>query len=428
MVSSEVPGLEWVATLWGLEPRWTIDLDEEAIQKTAQRALLRPFPDPIRFLATGTFNKLYSVGTGDAEVVIRISLPILPELKTHSEMATMHWVQQHTSLPVPRIRAYKSNCKNEIGLEWIIMEKVEGKTLGDAWREIDFTAKQRLVRQIAQFYSDTFSHQWETIGSLYYCPTPEMQDTHVGRSTSLAFLVRGPQTQVHRGPFTSCKDWITARLDAAEADCKYRLEFARTAEIASAAKEQTDDEEREDPEDLETSLTIIAKLRGQIDSFFPETSPEPTILMHDDLDKSNILLNAAGELTGVVDWEGISTYPLSIACQYPSFLEGKDSPTEPVKSTYMHDENGQVNELYWEHMEFYELHQLRILFLETMQSLEPRWVEVFNKSQRQRDFYLAISTYDNPLNMKRLLKWLGDLESGIPNVMGLEERIKNNVL
>ncbi|CAH0044813.1 unnamed protein product [Clonostachys solani] len=432
MSSSEMSGLKWVATLWGLEPRWTTNLDENAIQKTAQLALQRPCPDSIQFLAKGIFNKLYSVGTNNSEAVIRITMPILSELKTESEVATMHWVQRHTSLPVPNILAYESHCKNEIGFEWICMEKVKGKTLGDAWWELDFAAKERVIRQIAQFYSDTFSHQMKTIGSLYEHPSSEGQTTHIGKSTSLAFLVRGPQSEVQRGPFTSCRDWITAQLNAAEADCKHRLEVARAAEIASATKEQSVDEEKqeegEDPEDLETSLTIITKLRGQIASFFPETSPEPTVLMHHDLNKHNILVNADGSLSGVVDWEWISTYPLSMACQYPGFIDGKDRSTKPVKSTYHHDDNGKVNELYWEHLEFYELHQLRILFMDTMRALQPRWVEVFNKSQRQRDFYIAIWTYDNPLNMKRLLKWLSDLESGIPDVMGLEERINNNTL
>lgn len=150
--------------------------------------------------------------------------------------------------------------------------------------------------------------------------------------------------------------------------------------------------------------------------------------MSDDLNKQNIIVDVAGSLYGVVDWEGVSACPLSIACQYPGFLDGKDTTTKPVTSSYMHDENGKVNELYWEHLEFWELHQLRILFMDTMQALQPRWVEVFNKSQRQRDFYIAIWTYDNPLNRKRLLKWLSDLESGIPNVMGLEERIHNSIL
>jgi NADPH-dependent 7-cyano-7-deazaguanine reductase QueF len=33
--------------------------------------------------------------------------------------------------------------------------------------------------------------------------------------------------------------------------------------------------------------------------------------------------------------------------------------------------------------------------MDTMQALQPRWVEVFNKSQRQRDFYIAIWTYES---------------------------------
>ncbi|CAI6092347.1 unnamed protein product [Clonostachys chloroleuca] len=67
MSGSEVSGFEWVATLWGLEPRWTIELDEVAIQKTAQLALQRPCPDSIQLLAEGNFNKVFSVGTDNPE-------------------------------------------------------------------------------------------------------------------------------------------------------------------------------------------------------------------------------------------------------------------------------------------------------------------------------------------------------------------------
>lgn len=67
MSGSEVSGFEWVATLWGLEPRWTIELDEVAIQKTAQLALQRPCPDSIHLLAEGNFNKVFSVGTNNPE-------------------------------------------------------------------------------------------------------------------------------------------------------------------------------------------------------------------------------------------------------------------------------------------------------------------------------------------------------------------------
>uniref|UniRef100_A0A8H7TV68 Aminoglycoside phosphotransferase domain-containing protein n=1 Tax=Bionectria ochroleuca TaxID=29856 RepID=A0A8H7TV68_BIOOC len=147
MGGSEISGFEWVATIWGLEPRWTVDLDENAIQKTVQLALERPCPDSIQLLAKGTFNRVYSVGANDPEAVIRICMPILPEVKTECEVATIHWVQSHTSLPVPKILAYQSHCKNQIGFEWILMEKLKRKkALSDAWREMDFIAKQHLVR------------------------------------------------------------------------------------------------------------------------------------------------------------------------------------------------------------------------------------------------------------------------------------------
>ncbi|KAK1989175.1 hypothetical protein LZ30DRAFT_696629 [Colletotrichum cereale] len=108
-------------------------------------------------------------------------------------------------------------------------------------------------------------------------------------------------------------------------------------------------------------------------NFFPPGGPdiEPSAIYHDDMNRHNILVDDAGALTAVVDWECVSALPLYAACQYPPFLQGKPLEVEPVKSKYQHDENGDIVELYWEHLEDYELTQLRRLFLGEMQKLQP---------------------------------------------------------
>jgi Phosphotransferase enzyme family len=143
---------------------------------------------------------------------------------------------------------------------------------------------------------------------------------------------------------------------------------------------------------------------------------------HDDLNRHNILIDDQGSISAVVDWECISALPLSIACQYPSLLQGK-----PIKSQY-EDKNREVPDLYWENLENYELTQLLFEFLEEMRKFQPGWVEVFESSQRQRDFVLAVEGADDPFMLRRIFSWLRDLESGVNSLQGLEERIDSGAL
>lgn len=153
------------------------------------------------------------------------------------------------------------------------------------------------------------------------------------------------------------------------------------------------------------------------------------MLFHDDLNKQNILVDEteAGTITAVLDWESISTVPLFVGCQYPPFLQGRPSDERPVKTKYK-EENGDTPELYWEHLDMYELTQLRKLFLAEMRRMQPGWAEIFDASQRQRDFDLAINCADDLFMGRRLQNWLTELESDATDVMGLEERIDRDMV
>lgn len=51
-------------------------------------------------------------------------------LAVASEVATMALVRSH-GIPVPVIYGYSTNINNPVGAEYILMEKVKGKSLGD---------------------------------------------------------------------------------------------------------------------------------------------------------------------------------------------------------------------------------------------------------------------------------------------------------
>jgi hypothetical protein len=60
-----------------------------------------------------------------------------------------------------------------------------------------------------------------------------------------------------------------------------------------------------------------------------------------------------------------------------------------------------------------------------MKKLQPRWVEIFESSQRQRDFDLAVTNCGDTFMIRRISNWLADMDSGVENFQGLEERIDN---
>jgi hypothetical protein len=48
----------------------------------------------------------------------------MPRLKTESEVATMRYLRERTSIPVPDVYHYDSNPFNRLGGEYILMSKV----------------------------------------------------------------------------------------------------------------------------------------------------------------------------------------------------------------------------------------------------------------------------------------------------------------
>ncbi|RFU32943.1 hypothetical protein B7463_g3395, partial [Scytalidium lignicola] len=308
----------------------------------------------IEFLAQGAFNKVYIVRSLEVEVVVRVTLPVDPAWKTLSEVATLKWVRENTSLPVPEVLAYRADRSSTIGFEWIIMNKIPGKPLAEVWGDISFSAKETIVRQLALFCSNTFQKQMHGIGNLfprqtlktpcvklasashlqYPCPF------HVQKIVSAAFIWDNRIHQdVFRGPFTSSKDWLFARLMLVDND--YRSRLNRIQNITNSDDEE--EEEEYEVEELEHIMDIILRLKSRLDEFFPtkNSQPEPSMIFHDDLSRSNILVDQDGVLTAVVDWECVSALPLWFACQFPPLLQGKLLDKEPIESKYQHDVNGE---------------------------------------------------------------------------------------
>ncbi|KAL2757260.1 hypothetical protein ACRALDRAFT_2051251 [Sodiomyces alcalophilus JCM 7366] len=415
ITESELQGLNWETTSLGLlQPKWATELDLKAVEETIQSLNVGAVTN-VRFLARGAFNMVFEVQTAQnpEPLILRVTLPVDPLYKTASEVATLNWLRQHANIPVPMVIDHDSSRRNILGFEWILMSKLPGRPLADEWRSLSYPAKKQLVRQLAEYSSTMFENQLRGIGNIY---TSE-SSPEVGRIVSMHFFWGDRIRRVaHRGPFSSSTEWIHARLALVKDECLSTLtKYSATSPL--------DSDEEDDLEGAERTLAIIERLTPFIDRIFPccgREGGEPSMVFHDDLSRHNILM-VDGQLGGVVDWECVSALPLWRACDFPSFLKARRRDTHPDPKLYGREADGELTELYWDHLEEFELTQLRQVFLSEMTRLSPGWVEVFNRSGLQRDFDTAVHHCDNEILARRIELWLSDLEnatslSRVPNL------------
>ncbi|KAK3948271.1 kinase-like domain-containing protein [Pseudoneurospora amorphoporcata] len=379
---AELEGLEWVQTTFSLEPRWTIDPDINSIGRTI-KSLLQGQETVVSFLTQGAFNKIYDVAADSQALILRVSLPVDPGHKTLSEVATIDWTQRHTSLPVPELIAHDATRATPIGFEWILMRKLPGKTLADAWKDMKFSAKEQLVKQIASYYADMFGNQLRGIGNIY----PD----------SLSPLQNDPPP-----PPPSCReDGVNAILLGGS----YTTGCSSGPLPVECRMDNRFDEEDE-VEDTQRTLDIITRLKSSVNNFFPDCGQDSefSMLLHDDLSQHNILVDQDGRLTGVVDWE----------C--PPREEAPD------RATYRHNSDGEPDSLYWEHVEEYELTKLRRYLLSEMRRLKPKWIEVFDSAVSKRDFYLAVQNCGSEFHNGDIINWLDEISMGHKKIRSLRDR------
>ena len=414
-------GLRWEELAFSIEPRWTREPDIKILRNIASKVLGTACA--ISFFSQGGFNKLYLIECKQNEqqrqYLIRVSLPVDPTFKTLSEVNTIAWLRSKTSIPVPTVLAYDCSYKNELGFEWILMEKIPGKALGEIWGSLSMTKKKELVKEIVRISAELFSYRFTGIGSLYSqekYPSTDLMGTKqklclqhdrklkygVGRMILMKFFWDKHYTyNIARGPFDKTIDWLTTSLSIDRLDCEQIIQ------------QSTDEDEIEEAEE---SLSTIDRVLRASNSILMKDVSDATALFHDDLSTHNILIDDDGELKGVVDWECTPVVPLWRAAQLPAFLMNRQREVKPTRETYGADidELGD-NSLYNIHLREYEITQLRNVFLEEMRKVSPEWTRIFNsrRGKLQADLDLAVSEC-GPESLSRLKvdRWLDSFEKG----------------
>lgn len=408
-------GLGWKTEgIFGPEPYWAAVPSVEIIAHLTHQHLELSSDEiaktSVEFKFGGAFNKLYAIECPRGSFFMRVSLPVDPHFKTLSETATLRLLKSQTSIPVPRIIASNASADTELKFEWILMERVAGVPLEDVWSSLSWDTKVALVKDVARILAQMSELRYSRIGNLFRIADLLDKSEHpseldatgssivVDRIVSMTFFFNERLTlDVPRGPFASSRDWLDAKLQIMEGECKRHLESGNADE--------------DDIEDLERALRLNARLRTHFSTFFPidTSTTEEFALHHDDITRQNLIVDATGKLQALVDWECVSVMPLWKGCRIPSFLQTQKRMKKLDLDNYdLNDEDT----LYYEHLDEYECTHLRGILLDEMAQLAPRWRIEHDTTRSKEDFDQAVDNCDGGWGMKMAENWITLFEAG----------------
>jgi aminoglycoside phosphotransferase (APT) family kinase protein len=354
-----------------------------AIIEALSRQHLRADQLSVKFLTGGAFNKIYLITVSSNTIkdqksyIFRATLPVEPFYKTASEVATLRLLRQRTSLPVPEVFAYDCTTENELGFEWIIMEKVPGVCLREVWRDLSLERKTIVVERLGQLSKELRGKcRFDAIGSLYQHAELSEADLKVAVATDNNDFVIGPIVNSFifagkrkslikrdRGPYRSDREYLLALMKVELEDKKLLLKLISDKRAAGVQKVHSNDEDSEsDEDDLAADVPeiedTIRRLQGILTSLFSnDMQTKGFVLRHHDLSHSNIMVDHTTlEITGIIDWECITTVP-AWEDTYPQMLQGEDMEEQPEPLAF-----GDTDECRVETWEMWENTKLRKIF------------------------------------------------------------------
>jgi aminoglycoside phosphotransferase (APT) family kinase protein len=118
----------------------------------------------------GGFNRVFQISMRDgSQLVARIPYPTTAPkcFAVASEVATMDFLRSH-GIPVPKVYAYSATSDNAAEVEYIIMEMLEGRQIGDYWYSMTEEERLKITFQIARIEGRLFSIPLPASGSIYY--------------------------------------------------------------------------------------------------------------------------------------------------------------------------------------------------------------------------------------------------------------------
>jgi aminoglycoside phosphotransferase (APT) family kinase protein len=218
--------------------------------------------------------------------------------KLRSEVETMQYVRSQTSIPVPEIYAYDFDLGNNVGAQFMLMERLPGRHLYQLWDKLTLDHKKAVLSDIVRLLAQFSQLKFDSIG----CLRP---GNMVGPLLYRMGDGKGGERTCTSGPFESTLDYLLFFLNA-----------------------QTDKSE--------VFSEVEAILKSHMSVHKNSTSLcAPFRLIHADFDAQNLLFtggisdnadndNLPPRISGLIDWEYAYIGPLYFLYEYPIFIQDCD--------------------------------------------------------------------------------------------------------
>ncbi|KAJ5783417.1 Aminoglycoside phosphotransferase [Penicillium psychrosexuale] len=289
----------------------------------------------VQKLPEGNFNKVFLLTMDDGkEIIAKLPNPNAgPQyFTTASEVATMDFVRNVLNIPAPMVYAWSPSTE-EIGSEYIIMEKSRGVELSKLWDDLRGPDKLQIVQKLAEFEKALVSTPFPMYGSLYYADNLrdihsnqmiELGDTKtvdeqfaVGPTTNRTFFDDGRDAvDVHRGPWASLEDYACARAHRELACLRTLKRFPRQQGLFYGPGQYQPTAQRKQ-ETLWNYLKVAKYLSPE------KKEISKPALWHPDLHGDNIFVNPdqPTEILSIIDWQAVNLSPLFLQARHPALIE-----------------------------------------------------------------------------------------------------------
>ena len=117
----------------------------------------------------GSYRVFEAIFKDKCSVIVRLPYPCsIPHYYGLSnEVATMEFLRTR-GLPIPRVYKWNATSLNPVGSAYMIMEKVQGRSVYDTWYTMSTKERQVFVKSIVTLENRMFEIEFPASGSLYY--------------------------------------------------------------------------------------------------------------------------------------------------------------------------------------------------------------------------------------------------------------------
>ncbi|KAJ2801250.1 hypothetical protein H4R20_003752, partial [Coemansia guatemalensis] len=267
------------------------------------------------FMLLYEVNSLPASGSG---WVVQIPKHDVPQGVLESEILSVAYVGENTSLPISRVLSFDFSSANPVGVPYVIMQRMPGEPLADHWAHLGARQKRKVLDHIAEIVVQLSKLSFPAIGSLTIVngslaigPLLHARQCENGYIQLDTALTDSNQAASHRyGPFTSTRAYYHAMIQAS-LDALQILEGFSGGEASLSQIE------------LETYASLVNEFVVNDDCF---------VLMPESLDFHHFLIDPQTcNITAVVDWTFCGTRPLTSLVQPPPFTFDDTPRWEPTR-------------------------------------------------------------------------------------------------